>query len=92
MTHGPEWHPLDKTGTQCDAESFGKDCGYLSKHLSNYGLFDVAGLSCMKKCKKNVRECVFRSLTADCKVVTIKSKIRVDFVKKAYFTLVMGNT
>lgn len=64
----------------------------MSKHLSNYSLFDVAGLSCMKKCKKNVRECVFRSLTGDCKVVTIKSKIRVDFVKKASFMLVMENS
>lgn len=49
MTCGPEWHPLDKTGAQCDAEGFGKGCGYLSKHLSNYHLFDVAGLSCIKK-------------------------------------------
>lgn len=86
MTRGPEWHPLDKTGAQCDAEGFGKGCGYLSKHLSNYSLFDVAGLSCIKKnARKNVRECVFGSLTVACKVAIIKSKIRIDFIKKLDF-------
>lgn len=38
-----------------------------------------------KKCKKNVRKCVFGSLTVACKVAIIKSKIRIDFIKKVDF-------
>lgn len=67
------------------AEGFGKECGYLSKHLSNYNLFDVAGLPYVKKCNKNVRKCVFRSLTVARKVETIKSITRVDAIKRVDF-------